>query len=51
MTRHTLADAAEALIGYACPNGHVTLDECSARAVVAGVSALLTTVKKRVTFL
>lgn len=56
MTRHTLADAAKALIVHAWLNGHVTLDECvavmgKADDVVEGVSALLTTVKKRVTFL
>jgi len=56
MTRHMLADAAEALIVYAWLNGHVTLDECvtvmgKADDAVEGVSALLTTVKKRLTFL
>jgi hypothetical protein len=55
MTRHALADAAEALLVYAWLNGHVTLDECVAvmgKAVdaVEGLSALLATAKKRVTF-
>jgi hypothetical protein len=56
MSRHALADAAEALIAYAWLNGHVTLDECvviieKAGDAVEGLSVLLETVKKRVTFL
>lgn len=55
MTRHALADAAEALIAYAWLNGYVTLDECVAVMgktvdAVEGLSVLLATVKKRVTF-
>ena len=55
MSRHALADAAEALLAYAWLNGRITLDECVALLgksgdAVDGVSALLTAVKKRVTF-
>jgi hypothetical protein len=55
MTRHGLADAAEALIAYAWLNGYVTLDECvtvigKTVDAVEGFSALLATVKKKVTF-
>lgn len=55
MTRHALADAAEALLVYAWLNGYVSLDECvaiigNARDAVDGLSMLLETVKKRVTF-
>jgi hypothetical protein len=55
MTRHALADAAEALLVYAWLNGCITLDE-SVRAVgktddpIDGLSVLLATAKKRVTF-
>jgi hypothetical protein len=46
----------EVLIVHAWLNGYVTLNECmavmgKADNVVEGVSSLLTTVKKRVTFL
>lgn len=55
MTRHALADAAEALLVYAWLNGYVTLDECvvvmgKAGDAVEGLSLLLAIVKKRVTF-
>lgn len=55
MTRHALADAAEALLVYAWLNGYVSLDECVAIIgntgdAVEGLSMLLETVKKRVTF-
>ncbi len=55
ITRHALADAAEALIAYAWLNGYVALDECVAVMgktvdAVEGLSALLATVKKKVTF-
>lgn len=55
ITRHALADAAEALIAYAWLNGYVTLDECVAvmgktEDAVEGLSALLAMVKKKVTF-
>jgi len=55
MSRHALADAAEALIVYAWLNGCLTLDESVAimrkdEDAVEGMSALLTTAKKRVTF-
>ena len=55
MSRHALADAAEALLVYAWLNSCVTLDECVAILgksgdAVEGVSALLMTVKKRVIF-
>jgi len=55
MTRHSLADAAEAVIAYAWLNGYVTLDESvmimkKGKDAVEGISALLETVKKRVTF-
>lgn len=55
MTRHALADAAEALIVYAWLNGCITLDESvavmgRAEDAVEGLSELLATVKNRVTF-
>lgn len=55
MSRHALADAAEALIVYAWLNGCLTLDESIAimkngEDAVEGMSALLATAKKRVTF-
>jgi hypothetical protein len=55
MTRHALADAAEALLVYAWLNGYVTMDECvavmgTAGDAVEGLSLLLAIVKKRVTF-
>lgn len=55
MTRHGLADAAEALIVYAWLNGCITLDESvaimgKAEDAVEGVSELLATAKRRVTF-
>lgn len=55
MTRHMLADAAEALLVYAWLNGCITLDECvavmgKAGDSVEGLSLLLATAKKRVTF-
>ena len=55
MSRHALADAAEALIVYAWLNGCLTLDESVAMMrtgedSVEGVSLLLATAKKRVTF-
>lgn len=55
MSRHALADAAEALIAYGWLNGCLTLDESvtimsKGEDAVEGFSALLTTVKKRVTF-
>jgi len=55
MSRHALADAAEALIVYAWLNGRLTLDESIAmmrkgKDTVEGASLLLTTARKRVTF-
>ena len=55
MSRHALADAAEALIVYAWLNGCLTLDESvtimrKSEDAAEGISALLATVKKRVTF-
>ena len=55
MSRHALADAAEALIVYAWLNGCITLDESvaimrTAKDAVEGASVLLATAKKRVTF-
>lgn len=55
MSRHALTDAAEALIMYAWLNGCLTLDESVAimrkgEDAVEGMSALLATTKKRVTF-
>jgi len=55
MSRHALADAAEALIVYAWLNGRITLDESvtimrNGKDAVEGVSELLASVKKRVTF-
>jgi len=55
MSRHALADAAESLIVYAWLNGCLTLDESIAimrkgKDAVEGISALLATAKKRVTF-
>jgi hypothetical protein len=55
MTRHRLADAAEALLVYGWLNSFVTLDECvavieKAGDAVEGFTALLGTVKNRVTF-
>ncbi|MGD0159563.1 MAG: ribonuclease III family protein [Candidatus Bathyarchaeia archaeon] len=55
MSRHALADAAEALIVYAWLNGCLTLDESvkimkKSEDAVEGVSELLATVRRRVTF-
>jgi hypothetical protein len=55
MSRHALADAAEALIVYAWLNGCLTLNESVAiigtgKDAVEGVSTLLATAKKRVIF-
>jgi len=55
MSRHALADAAEALIVYAWLNPRITLDESvtimrKGKDAVEGVSELLATVKRRVTF-
>ena len=55
MTRHRLADAAEALTVYAWLHNHVTLEESvttleKADDPVEGFSQLLTTLKKRVKF-
>ena len=55
MTRHALADTAEALLVYAWLNGCITIDECVAAIgkagdAVEGLSALLATAKKRVIF-
>ena len=55
MSRHALADAAEALIVYAWLNGYLTLDESIAMMskgddAVEGASLLLATAKRRVTF-
>jgi hypothetical protein len=55
MTRHGLADAAEALLVYGWMNRSITLDECAAALgksedAVEGFSVLLKTVKNRVTF-
>jgi hypothetical protein len=55
MTRHTLADAAEALIAYAWLNSCITIDESVAiinkcEDPVEGLSLLLETAKKRATF-
>ena len=55
MSRHALADAAEALIVYAWLNGNLTLDESvkilrKREDAVEGVTELLGTVKRRVTF-
>jgi hypothetical protein len=56
MTRHALADAAEALLVYAWLNGCITLDESvaavgKAKDAVEGLSLLLAAAEKRVTFL
>jgi hypothetical protein len=55
MTRHGLADAAEALLVYAWLNGRITLDDSvaimgKAEGAVEGLSELLASAKKRVTF-
>jgi len=55
MTRHLLADAAEALIAYAWLQGYVTIEESvtllkSAEDPVEGFSQLLATIKKRIRF-
>ena len=55
MSRHALADAAEALLVYAWLNGHVSLDECvsalsKTEDTVKALTALLTTAKTKVTF-
>lgn len=55
MTRHILADAAEALIAYAWLNGYITLEETVATLEktddpVEGFSQLLATIKKRARF-
>lgn len=55
MTRHILADAAEALIAYAWLNGYITLEETVATLEktddpVEGFSQLLTTIKNRARF-
>jgi hypothetical protein len=55
MSRHTLADAAEALIVYAWLNNCVSLDEGVAiiekeKDPIKGLSQLLMTIKDRVTF-
>ena len=55
MSRHALADAAEALIVYAWLNGCITLDESvtiisKSKDAVEGASELLATAKRRVTF-
>lgn len=55
MSRHSLADAGEALIVYAWLNGNLTLDESVAivqknEDPVEGARLLLETAKKRVTF-
>ncbi|MCL6579240.1 MAG: hypothetical protein K6T73_07620 [Candidatus Bathyarchaeota archaeon] len=55
MTRHLLADAAEALIAYAWLQGYVTIEESvtllkSADDPVEGFSQLLATIKKRIRF-
>ena len=55
MSRHALADAAEAFIVYAWLNGCLTLDESVAMMrkgedAVEGACLLLATAKKRVTF-
>jgi hypothetical protein len=55
MTRHMLADAAEALIVYAWLNRHVTLEESVAilekvENPVEGLSNLLVTIRNRITF-
>lgn len=55
MSRHELADAAEALLVYGWLNGYVTLDECvkvlgDMAELVDGFAILLETVTKRATF-
>lgn len=55
MTRHVLADAAEALIVYAWLNGDITLEECVAVLeknddVINGLSQLLAIVVERAKF-
>ena len=55
MSRHTLADAAEALIVYAWLQNHITMGECVAvlekvEDSVEAFSQLLATVKNRVRF-
>lgn len=55
MSRHTLADAAEALIVYAWLQNYITLGECVAvlekvEDSIEAFSQLLTTVKNRVKF-
>jgi hypothetical protein len=55
MTRHALADAAEALLVYAWLSGCIIMDECvvvmgKAGDAVEDLCVLLAIVKKRVTF-
>jgi hypothetical protein len=55
MSRHALADAAEALIVYGWLNGFVSLDESvtimrKGEDAVGGISELLATVRRRVSF-
>jgi hypothetical protein len=55
MTRHGLADAAEALLVYGRLNDHITLDDCveamrMKEDAVKGLSDLLAKVKERATF-
>lgn len=55
MTRHMLADAAEALTVYAWLRSYITLDECVAKLEKAnnltdGFSQLLATIKSRLKF-
>jgi hypothetical protein len=55
MTRHMLADAAEALIAYAWLKGSITLNETAstlekAEDLTEGLSRLLATITKRVKF-
>jgi len=55
MSRHTLADAAEALVVYAWLQNYITLEECAAILEktddsIKAFSQLLTTIKNRVRF-
>ena len=55
MTRHTLADAAEAIIVYAWLNKHVTLEECvstleNTNNPIEGFTQLLTKIKNKIRF-
>lgn len=55
MTRHLLADAAEALVVYAWLHGYITLNETVAvmartDELVEGLTQLLTTIKNRIRF-